>query len=68
MCEIIDLDRLKKEIHKVGGLSRQDFSTLTQDEMNQVLHNLGLTLTSYLSIEAYLYCKGGAKARGEGPF
>ena len=36
--------------------------------MQQVCENLGFAMTTYLSIEAFLYCKGGAATKGTGPF
>ena len=36
--------------------------------MDKVCELLGFKLSPYLSIEAYLYCKGGAAQHGEGPF
>jgi len=47
-------------MNKVAGVMRNDFSELTQTEMEKVCEILGYNMSPYLSIEAYLYCKGGA--------
>ena len=59
---------MKAAIVQVVGRSKTDYSDLTQDEVSQACVKLGVKMSPYLAVEAYLVSCGGHANQGKGPF